>query len=109
MKTITAISISIIMLCMMSCESHSGRRDREQREGVKDSVYYSYSAGSVKCVTITLTGYEGDSVRYFNQMTFVKNSPKVEAWIKSESDGIMRYNESIDSLSVNKTYIDVIR
>lgn len=108
MKTLTVISISLVALAMISCSSPSGRRAKAAEMEI-DSVRFSYSIDSVKCEMISIVGYDGDSVKYFNNQAFVKNSRKSKEWIKRESEGIMRYSRSIDSVVVDRYDINVVR
>jgi hypothetical protein len=109
MKTITAISISLLVLGMVACSSPSSRRAKEQREDTTDSVQYSYGAGSVKCVSVSVTAYRNDSVVYYNEMAFVKNSKKAIEWSNTESDNVIRYNSNVDSVRVRNNEFSVIR
>ncbi len=100
--------LTIVALCIVSCSSPSGRRVSERRE-TKDSVQYSYSAGSVKCIDVSVTAYRNDSVVYYNEMAFVKNSKKAVEWANAESDNVVRYNSNVDSVRVNNREFSVIR
>ena len=102
------IVLIAVALCIVSCSSPSGRRVRAERE-TKDSVQYSYSTDAVKCINVEIAAYVGDSVVYWREVAFVKNSSKADKFIKIETDAIMRYNSSVDSVRVNKHEFEVRR
>ena len=108
MRNLLVLTSALVIVLLSSCESQSGKRARERSEP-KDSVQYSYSAGSVKCVNVSVTAYRNDSVVYYNEMAFVKNSKKATEWGDTESDNVIRYNNNIDSVRVNNREFSVIR
>jgi hypothetical protein len=97
-----------LVLVLVGCSGPVSRSGKAAANAPTGSVS-SYSTDAIKCVMYEVTAYANGDTVYFNNKIFVKGSTKELGFEMAEKTAIAKYNEKVDSISVVKHNIDIVR